>query len=198
MDKKGEVFIFVGRSGSGKGTQLDLLKKYFSKEDKGINIKEIVMGDIFRSFFEGDGFIQKISRERSLIRGEFQPDFLTNALFINEAIKLREDDCLFFDGFPRSIGQLKIVKDFLFYIGKIKPVVININVSRNSVRERMLLRNRADDKEEAIEKRLKEFDDLTQPMIEEIKKDDFFHYLEIDGEEEIEKIHYKLIKKINK
>lgn len=197
MNKKDQVFIFVGRSGSGKGTQSHLLKKYFLEKNKETNIKEIIMGDIFRSFFEEDGFIQKISREKSLVRGEFQPDFLTNALFVNEVIKMKENDCLFFDGFPRSTEQLKVVKDFLSYIKKDKPTVINIDVSRESVEERMLLRNRADDKKEAIEKRLNEFDCLTQPMIDEIKRDSFFKYLEINGEETIEEIHYNLIKKIN-
>ncbi|HPK13972.1 MAG TPA: nucleoside monophosphate kinase [Candidatus Paceibacterota bacterium] len=198
MNTKPQTIIFVGRSGSGKGTQIDLLKKYLETQDKDIKIREIVMGNIFRNFFNGDSFVQKMAKEVTMEKGQFQPDFLTNALFINEAVMQAEEEAiLFFDGFPRSLDQLNIIKQFLTYIKREKPIVVNIDVSRKSVKERMLLRQRADDKDQAIDKRLDEFDRLTHPMIEEIKRDSFFRYLEIDGEGTIEEIHYNLIKELN-
>ncbi|HPR83985.1 MAG TPA: hypothetical protein PL034_00275, partial [Candidatus Paceibacterota bacterium] len=83
MNTKPQTIIFVGRSGSGKGTQIDLLKKYLETQDKDIKIREIVMGNIFRNFFNGDSFVQKMAKEVTMEKGQFQPDFLTNALFIN-------------------------------------------------------------------------------------------------------------------
>lgn len=198
MNNKPHTFIFVGRSGSGKGTQIEVLKNYLINQNSDIKIRQIVMGEIFRSFFSGTGFIQKVAKEVSMERGQFQPDFLTNALFINEAIKQTEEDAiLFFDGFPRTKEQLSIIKEFLIYIKRDNPVVININVSRESVKERMLLRERADDKEEAINNRLNEFDRLTVPMLEEVKNDSFFKYIEVDGEGTIEDIHHRLIEKLS-
>lgn len=198
MNNKPHTFIFVGRSGSGKGTQIEVLKNYLINQNSDIKIRQIVMGEIFRSFFSGTGFIQKVAKEVSMERGQFQPDFLTNALFINEAIKQTEEDAiLFFDGFPRTKEQLSIIKEFLIYIKRDNPVIINIDVSRESVKERMLLRERADDKEEAINNRLNEFDRLTVPMLEEVKNDSFFKYIEVDGEGTIEDIHHRLIEKLS-
>jgi adenylate kinase family enzyme len=198
MNNKPNTLIFVGRSGSGKGTQIEVLKRYLLDKNKDVKIRQIVMGEIFRSFFGGTGFIQKVAREVSMEKGKFQPDFLTNALFINEAIKQAEEDAvLFFDGFPRTTEQLSIIKEFLTYIKRDDPVVININVSKDSVKKRMLLRERADDKEEAINSRLDEFDRLTEPMLEKVRKDSFFKYVEVDGEGSIEEIHLNLVKKLN-
>jgi adenylate kinase len=198
MNNKPHTFIFVGRSGSGKGTQIEVLKNYLINQNSDVKIRQIVMGEIFRSFFSGTGFIQKVAKEVSMERGQFQPDFLTNALFINEAIKQTEEDAiLFFDGFPRTKEQLSIIKEFLIYIKRDNPVIINIDVSRESVKERMLLRERADDKEEAINNRLNEFDRLTVPMLEEVKNDSFFKYIEVDGEGTIEDIHHRLIEKLS-
>lgn len=45
-------------------------------------------------------------------QGKFQPDFITNALFINEAINVVDNDSfLFLDGYPRNINQMNITKN---------------------------------------------------------------------------------------
>ena len=56
MHNKSQTFIFIGRSGSGKGTQIKLLEEYLS--DKNFKIKSVVMGDIFRSFFKESGMVR--------------------------------------------------------------------------------------------------------------------------------------------
>lgn len=196
MINKAQTFIFVGRSGSGKGTQLELLKEYFSKKD--IAFKSIVMGDIFRSFFKESGYVKDIARDVSMKQGKFQPDFLTNALFVRSTIDVvDENSILFFDGYPRTIGQLEIIKELLKYIKRENGIVINIDVSRENVKERMLLRARGDDNENAIENRLNEYDKFILPMLEVIKSDAFFKYIEIDGEGKIEDIHADIINKLS-
>lgn len=198
MYNKPQTFIFVGRSGSGKGTQLELLKEYLLSKNKEIDIKQIIMGDIFRAFFKESGFVQDISRDVSMKQGRFQPDFLTNALLVRNAIDIiDENSVLFFDGYPRSVNQLEILKDLLKYTKRENPIVINIEVSEESVRERMLLRARGDDSESAIESRLNEYDRSIIPMLETIKNDSFFKYFEIDGEGKIEEVNNNLIKAIN-
>jgi adenylate kinase len=191
-----QTYIFVGRSGSGKGTQIELFKKYLS--DKNISIKSAVMGEIYRSFFKESGYVQDIARDVSMKQGKFQPDFLTNALFVHNVINnIDEKSVLFFDGYPRTISQLQITKELLQYIGRDNPIVINIDVSRESVKTRMLSRGRGDDSESAIESRLNEYDKFIVPMLEVIKSDSFFKYLEVDGEGKIEEIHEEIIKKVN-
>jgi len=191
---KPQTFIFVGRSGSGKGTQLDLLKEYLEKKYNDIEIKTIVMGDIFRSFFKEGGFFQDVARDVSMKQGKFQPDFLTNALFIRKSIDTIDNKSfLFFDGYPRNKDQAEVIKELLKYVGIDEATVINIDVSRESVKERMLSRGRGDDNESAIESRLNEYDKFIIPMLDSIKNDSFFKYLEIDGEGKIENIHKNII-----
>jgi len=195
---KKQTFIFVGRSGSGKGTQLEFLQEYLSSNFNGISTKTIIMGDIFRAFFKEDGFVQNIAREVTTKEGKFQPDFLTDALFINNVITtVEEDSVLFFDGYPRTLNQLKVIKELLIYIKRENPIILNIEVARESVKSRMLSRGRNDDNENAIENRLNEYDKFIVPMLEEIKNDPFFKYLEIDGEGKKEDIHQEVINKIN-
>ncbi len=195
---KPHTFIFIGRSGSGKGTQLELLREYLSSLPENESIKTIVMGDIFRSFFKEDGFIQKVAHEVSTKEGKFQPNFLTDALFIHRAIDVvDEESVLFFDGYPRNIHQLEVIKELLEYIKRKDPIIINIEVARGSVKERMLSRGRSDDNEKAIDNRLNEYDKFIVPMIGVIKKDSFFKYIEVDGEGKVEDIHRDILIKIN-
>lgn len=192
-----QTYIFVGRSGSGKGTQLELLKKYLSENFADVSIKTIIMGDIFRAFFKENGYIQNIAHDVTTKEGKFQPDFLTDALFIRNAIDvIDEESTLFFDGYPRNMHQLEVMKELLIYIKKENPVIINIEVKRESVKNRMLSRGRNDDNEKAIESRLNEFDKFIVPMLEKIKSDSFFNYIEVDGEGKIENIHEDIINKL--
>lgn len=195
MINKPQTIIFIGRSGSGKGTQIELIKKYLSTE--AISFKSIVMGDIFRSFFKESGYVNDIARDVSMKQGKFQPDFLTNALFVRNAIDiLDEESILIFDGYPRTIEQLKLSKELLNYVKREESIVINIEVSRETVKNRMISRGRGDDNEGAIESRLNEYDKFIIPMIEEIKSDPFFKYIEIKGEGKVDEIHTDIINNI--
>lgn len=198
MNNKPQIFIFIGRSGSGKGTQLELLRDYLSKNFKEVPIKSIVMGDIFRSFFKEENYFSNLARDVTMKEGKFQPNFITNSLFVHKAIyTIDGNSTLFFDGYPRNINQLEIIKELIQYIKRENPIIINIEVSRENVKERMLARGRGDDSESAIESRLNEYDKFILPMIETIKSDTFFKYLEIEGNGKIEDIHENIISKLN-
>jgi adenylate kinase len=198
MNNKPQIFIFIGRSGSGKGTQLELLKDYLSKNFKEVPIRSIVMGDIFRAFFKEENYFSNLARDVTMKEGKFQPNFITNSLFVHNAIyTIDESSSLFFDGYPRNTNQLEIIKELIQYIKRENPIVINIDVSRENVKERMLARGRGDDSESAIESRLSEYDKFIIPMIEVIKSDNFFKYLEIEGNGKIEDIHGDIISKLN-
>lgn len=195
---KPQTFIFVGRSGSGKGTQLELLRDYLASNYKDTEIKTIVMGDIFRSFFKESGFFQDVARDVSMNQGKFQPDFLTNALFVKKAIDTIDNKSfLFFDGYPRNNNQAEIIKELLNYIGVSEATVLNIEVSRENVKNRMIARGRGDDNEKAIESRLDEYDKFIIPMLAFIKNNPFFKYFDIDGEGTIEDIHKNIISSLN-
>lgn len=191
------TFIFVGRSGSGKGTQLELLKKYLTEKHPEQEFKSIIMGEIYRAFFSEKGYVQEIANDITTKQGKFQPDFLTNSLFVYKGIHSVDGTSnLFIDGYPRTVGQFQTLKDLFEYIKMTNPVFINVVVSADSVRNRMRARGRNDDSDLAIESRLGEYERAIVPMLEVVKKDSSVKYIEVDGEPAPEEIHKDIIAKL--
>lgn len=196
MNNKARVFIFVGRSGSGKGTQIHLLKD-FIKEKYNKDVYHVEMGEILRNFFQEEGYVQEKAKESTNNHGNFQPDFLVNSLLVSSVLRLaNKESIFFFDGYPRNPFQLETLKDFLKYLEYEDTIFINLEVSRQSSKERLMKRGRIDDHEEAISNRLDAYDNFVLPMIEDAKKDSFFNYLEINGEDTVENIYKKIIENL--
>lgn len=190
------VFIFVGRSGSGKGTQLELLAKYIEQKYPKDQYK-LNMGALYRALFESQTHISEIAKDITMHQGKFQPDFLTNALFVEDAVRqLKKDQHIFLDGYPRSISQLETVAELLSYAGFSNPVIIDIEVTAEEVKKRMLLRGRGDDSGEKIESRLLEYERMVVPMIEHIKMKSNLTYIKIDGMPTPAQIHEDIKKKL--
>lgn len=188
------TFILVGRSGSGKGTQLELLQKYLQEKDSAASQKSLVMGEIYRAFFKEAGYVQDIARDVSMKQGKFQPDFLTNALFISNAVhNVDGTSHLFVDGYPRTVDQLLVTQTFLEYVKRENPIFLNIEVSKEEVKKRMLLRGRGDDSDSAIDSRLAEYDRTVVPMLEAVKGNPFFKLMNINGEQSVEGVHNDII-----
>ena len=192
-----KTLIFVGRSGAGKGTQLELLKVLLSEKYPETKVCSLDMGNIYRAFFKNEGYVQDIARDLSMNQGKFQPDFLTNALFVSNAVTFIDGTShVIIDGFPRSVSQLGIVRELLDYTKRAAPTVINIEVSREDVKERMLKRGRGDDSSEKIDSRLDEYDRTVVPMLASMAQDSFFSYVEIDGSRVPELVHADLVAKL--
>lgn len=195
---KPQTFIFLGKSGSGKGTQIELLKEFFIKENQPLNIYSVVMGDIFRDFMKGQGCAQNKIGEL-VNQGQLVPDIIANSLFIANLLNnLKDEDYLFIDGIPRSEEQAQDVISILKFYDRDNTIVINIEVSDEEVKKRMLLRARADDKEEAIVGRLRYYNEHVLPAAQYLKEKSGFKYIDIDGERSIEEISIDLINQLKK
>lgn len=196
------TIIFIGRSGAGKGTQLELLQKYIKTLDADIPQYVLIMGDLFRNFFKSGTYAATIAKKIT-DNGGFQPDFVTVSLFTEEILHtVQETQHLFIDGYPRSVGQLDSLIAVLNYVGKSNPIFINIEVDSAEAKKRMLLRGahsgntRGDDFEEAIDKRLSEYDRSVVPVIEFLRTHSEFKYLEINGMGTVEDIHKDIVTKL--
>lgn len=193
-----QVFIVMGRSGSGKGTQIKLLQEYLAQQTPGIAQQNFVCGDRFREFFKTESYLSEKVKVSSTA-GEYQPDFFATTLYFNEIFKtINNTDHLFFDGYPRSLGQLADLKELLVYVGRTHAIVIDISVTGEEVVKRILLRTgRADDTKEGAEKRQAEFDRAVLPVLNAVKADPFFIYLEIDGMPMPEEVHQNVLHTLN-
>ncbi len=189
---KPKTFIFVGRSGSGKGTQLELLEKFLAGENKDIGAQSFVMGNIFREFMKGEGYAQERARE-IINGGNLMPDFITISLFTKALLeKIQSHEHAYIDGFPRSIPQAQAVIDAMSYFKRESPVIIDIDVSEEEVKKRMLKRGRPDDTEEGIASRFAFYNREVVPAVEFLKEKSGFNYIKIDGERSVEAIHEDL------
>ena len=193
--QKPYTFIFVGRSGSGKGTQIKLLQEYIQKNLGGESYY-FVMGDTFRNFMKDDGYAQVKIRE-TINGGNLIPDLITNSLFVSDILHgLKENQHLFIDGIPRSQIQSEAVIDILNFYNRKDAIMIDIAVSKDEVRNRMLSRKRPDDTEKAIDGRLAFYEKDVVPAVEYLKEKSGYKYIEIDGMPTIEEIHKDIINKL--
>lgn len=187
--------IFIGRSGCGKGTQCDLLRNRVHNLD--INKHQILhveTGEHFRNFIRQKGYSQDLSKEIQKEGGR-QPDFLSCWMWSNVLVQdLEENMHLFFDGAPRARDEAEILTTALKFYKRDKPVVIYLNVSRRWAEEHLMSRRRSDDLDlEDIEKKMDWYERDVVPAIDYFKTNPYYRFLEIEGEQPIEKVHADII-----
>ena len=91
------TILFMGPQGSGKGTQLELLKDILAKKGE-MPVHSLETGKAFRSFMRGERLTHRLVRE-SLGRGERQPDFLATFLLGSLCIEhINGNEHLIIDG----------------------------------------------------------------------------------------------------
>ena len=76
------------------------------------------------------------------------------------------------------------------------PVIIDISVSAEEAKKRMLSRKRSDDNEESILGRMAFYEEHVVPAVEFLKEKSGYKYIEIDGMPDIETIQQDLLKKL--
>ncbi|MBX4206207.1 nucleoside monophosphate kinase [Candidatus Parcubacteria bacterium] len=179
--------IFIGRSGCGKGTQAGLLKDRIHRQDEGKSpILYVETGEHFRNFIRGTSFSSTLSQE-IYGRDERQPDFLAGWMWANLLIQeMGPGMHIVFDGAPRAVSEAELLTTALTFYKRERPVVIH--------EERLLARGRSDDRTLAkIDKRLDWFDKDVLPAIEYFKRDPYYRFIEVDGEQTIEGVHRDII-----
>ncbi len=184
-----QTFIFIGRSGCGKGTQADLLQKIVKEKDPIGEIFYLETGAYFRDFIKGEKYSNKLSNE-VYKKGERQPDFIAIWMWTHLLLEqFKGTEHLFLDGITRSLPEAMAFTTALNFYDR-KAIVIHLNVGREWSKERLLARKRADDLDEKeVEKRLNWFDRDSIPAIGYFKVNDRYNLIQINGEQSIEKVH---------
>lgn len=203
------TYIFIGRSGCGKGTQAELLKKYL--ENKGQEVFYLESGAKFRDFVSQSGYTAELSNS-IMKKGELQPAFLAIHIWSHLMIEqMDENKVLMIDGTPRKLDEAKILDGALkFYArlpapnaagyggqGRVKPKIVYVNVSDLWSIARLNGRGRADDKSlDEVKKRLAWFNTDVLPAVEYYKNNPDYEYLDINGEQTIEQVHTEIVNKL--
>lgn len=180
--------IFMGPQGSGKGTQVELLRSFF-QDTSDTPIFHFATGDGFRSLMKDNNHTSKIVAER-MHQGVLQPLFLTIWMWGGAFVQsLSGNEHMLIDGYPRTLLEAEVLESALDFYKKEKVIVIHLQVSDVESIKRMHSRSREDDHDEAIVKRLEQYHTLTKPILEYYKNHDRYHVIDIQGEKSIQDIH---------
>jgi adenylate kinase len=164
--------LMLGPPGSGKGTQGERLAR-------SLGVEHISSGALLReAVAAGTPLGHQV--EQAMSEGRLVSDEL-----VTEAVRpaLGRRDGYVLDGFPRKLSQTDGV-DF--------DAVVHLDVPKEEVVRRLLARGRADDTEDAIAERLREYNDDTRPLLD--------HYrdvvVEVDGDRDPDEIAAELRERV--
>ena len=160
----GSTFVFIGRSGCGKGTQAALLQTYL--EGEGCEVLKLGTGDFARERAERDTLTGKWIKS-ILQAGGFFPHWLAGALMIEmiEPKLTAHEQVLLLDGSPRRMHEAEVLDDFMTHLKRPRVRAIHLDISEDECRRRMLARGRGDDTEDAITNRLTWFTAQVAPVL---------------------------------
>lgn len=148
--------VLIGPPGAGKGTQSEQIVRH-------LGIPHISTGDMLRAAIQDKTRIGTLATEY-LSSGRLVPDPLILQL-VGE--RLAQPDCeagYLFDGFPRTQGQAISLDKFLGDLGTPLDLVIELQVSEETLLERLAHRGRADDHPQVIRERFRAYRDQTKPL----------------------------------
>jgi adenylate kinase len=135
MIEKPLNFVLIGRSGSGKGTQAKLLMEKFS------NLHYISTGDLFRDLAKAETDTGERVR-KILAVGGLPHDDLATTLWMHEiAYKVKQNEGIVADGFPRRLNEAKSLDAFLEFLErKDNTKILLIDISREEAFNRLTKR----------------------------------------------------------
>ncbi|MCL5675877.1 MAG: nucleoside monophosphate kinase [Patescibacteria group bacterium] len=176
----------IGPSGSGKGTQAELLAQKY-------HLAHISTGELFRREYEKKS-PEGLAAYKYWSTGCWVPDRETFNLLKLYLDKAKSGFIL--DGFPRTGAQAEILDDYLSKKGEKLDLVLLFIVSEEEVVKRLLLRAekdkqekgkaRSDEKEDIIRQRMRSFTQSINPILEYYQKSN--RLIKVNGEGKIEDI----------
>lgn len=193
-----QTFIFIGRSGCGKGTQADLLIEYLKNRGDISNDHPLFYmetGDGFRKLVAGTSHTSRLAKT-IMDDGDRQPDFLAVWMWSHCLLEnLMGDENVILDGTPRSLLEAQILDTAIKFYKLENVKVVHLDVSRAWAKERLEERGRGDDKKlNGIEKRLDWYEKDVEPAIGYFVGNKDYAYLKINGEQTIEQVHADIVK----
>ena len=132
-NNQASTFVFLGPSGSGKGTQALLIKEKFGFEF-------VEMGGIIRAEAQKNTDLGRQIKQIAMAEGKLLPDHISFALLQNVVLAVPTKKNLIIDGYPRTLRQVEDLDSLLRKAGRKKLVVFNIAISDEEVLQRLAKR----------------------------------------------------------
>jgi adenylate kinase len=201
--------ILLGPPGAGKGTQAERLQDDFP-------LAYVATGDILRAAVkEGTELGQEA--KAYMDRGELVPDDVIIGVILDRLAQSDTADGFLLDGFPRTAKQAEALDEALSHVDRRLSAALLIDVPEDDIVRRLSgrricpnghvyhvehnppkqegrcdvdgeeLRQREDDREETIRKRLQVYRDQTSPLIDYYDERDILH--RFDGTRSPTEVH---------
>ena len=122
--------ILLGPPGAGKGTQAESITEAY-------NLIHISTGDIFRKNMKENTPLGVKAKEY-VDKGQLVPDEITIAMVEDRLSQEDVREGFLLDGFPRSTSQAEALDDIMMELGSKIDKVINIEVDKNILVDRVV------------------------------------------------------------
>ncbi len=170
--------VLLGPPGSGKGTQAQILSRRWG-------IPAISTGDMLRSAVtSGSELGRKVG---SIMADGGLVDDHTMAEVVRR--RLEHDDAahgFLLDGYPRTLAQADTLEEMLQRQDRSLDGVVLIRVPEAELIRRTLSRRRLDDSEEVVRRRLRLYEEKTEPLVGYYQQRDLLRV--VDGDRAIEAV----------
>lgn len=194
-EEKPLVLAMLGKSGAGKGTQVNLLKETFDFEYIGSG--ELLRRKKLENDFTGRSIAKAIDN------GDLVPTPVVFSLWMEKLNEIKEkalDSGILIDGSPRKILEAQLLEESIKWYGwndNFKVILIDITDEEalKRVKERGKNGNRPEDGEEGTKKRLSWFKEEVEPVISFYEKNG--RLIRINGEQSVEDVYNEILEKVN-
>lgn len=170
--------VMLGPPGSGKGTQAALISA------RG-GVPAISTGDMLRqAVAEGSSLgvrVKEILDAGRLVDDETMADVIERRLAAKDA-----ETGFLLDGYPRTIGQAGTLDRILEQRSQELDLVILVEVPEDELIRRALARQRTDDTEDVIRKRLSVYREQTAPLVDHYRSRGLLKA--VDGDQSIDEV----------
>ena len=168
------IIFFIGKPGSGKGTQADLLSKAtgWSVVSTSGGLRELVAN--------GGSVGHKL--QEAMHAGMLVPDWFVSYLYLKVLVNLPEGGTVIFDGTGRTRPEAELIAKSLAWLER-SFFIFHLTVPDEEVHSRIALRrekeSRIDDHPQVVGKRLEEYYASTEGAIDYLRQAGVL--TEIDG-----------------
>lgn len=185
-----KIIIVLGKSGSGKGTQVEMLAERY-------HLKIISSGNLLRARKAQDDFVGKRIGE-VIDKGGLVPTPVIFHMWLHELEAAREQkgiNGIVFEGSPRKLYEAFMLDETLwFYELEGNMRAVHLDISDEEAMKRLLARGRTDDEQKAIKERLRWFRQEVLPVVEHYKT--MGKLIEVNGQQSIEAVHQEILEKL--
>jgi len=196
--KEPQVFLLMGRSGCGKGTQAKMLIKYLQDNNLGETLY-VYTGEKLRSFTEKEENLAASLAKSKMKAGGLLPSFLAVWLWSGSLIEgVKENNNVIMDGSPRTLLEAMMMDDAMEFYGRSNVVPIFLETSEEWSTQRLLGRGRSDDSLKSIKERQAYFEKDVAPVIDYYDGRSKYKLMRINGEQSVEAVHQKILEKVFK